>query len=201
MAGKSIVKKLVLIPALGSYVTVFKPRAFEQGEPKFSIVLLWEKSEKEKLKALTQSIVEVATQAFGANALELLKAGKLKNPLRDGDLDKPGDTLYKGKLFLTASANADRQPGVVDKSLQPVFEDSECYSGCTFRASVALFSFDTKGNKGVAVGLNNLQVIAKGPRLDGRKSAEDDFKEFAEPVSGADLGGASKSAGDASDLL
>jgi hypothetical protein len=196
--GKSVVKKLILPPALGSYVTVFKPRAFEEGPAKYSIVLLWDKADKEKLKALSASVVEIATQAFGPTALDLLKAGKLKNPLRDGDTEKD-DALYKGKYFLTASANEDKQPAVVDKHLQPIFEESECYSGCTFRASVALFSFDKKGNKGVAVGLNNLMVVSKGPRLDGRKSAEDDFKEYAEtPAAGSAPAGAP---GAADDLL
>lgn len=178
--GTIVNKKLVLPPGLGNYAAIFKPRAFEGQDPKFSIVLAWPKAEKETLKPLIEAIVASAKATFGEEAVALLKAGKLKNPLRDGDveLSDDGKPRFPGCYFLTASAKADRQPQIVDSKLQPVFEEGEAYSGCTFRASVNLFTFEKKGNRGVAVGLNNLQVTKKGPHLDGRKSAEEDFKEF-----------------------
>lgn len=186
-------KKMVLPPALGSYANIFKPRAFEGQAPKFSIVLIWPKEDKEKLRALSQAIVEAAVEKFGPKAGEMLKKGSLKNPLRDGDEERSDDPVFKGCYFLTASASAERAPGIVDSKVQPVFEESEAYSGCTFRASVALYAFDKAGNKGVAVGLNNLQVVKKGTRLDGRKNAEDDFaafKEEGEASEGAPAGAA-----------
>jgi hypothetical protein len=187
---------MILPPALGSYAAIFKPRTFEEGKPpKFSIVLIWPKEDVEKLRPVMKAIVECAKEKFGDKAAEMLKGGKLKNPLRDGDEERADDPDFKGCYFMTASAQADRQPGVVDKMVQPVFEESEAYSGCTFRASVALFAFERAGNKGVAVGLNNLQVLKKGPRLDGRKNAEADFSEFKEE------GGDEKAAAGADDLL
>lgn len=184
------VKKLILPPALGSYAFLFKPRDPIEGsppgaKPKYSIVLIWPKKEKEKLKALSDAITEVAKASFGVNkegqtvnVVELLKTGRLKNPLRDGDIDRATDKVFQDSYFLTASS--ERQPGIVDKNVQRIFEDTEAYSGCTYRASVALFGFDRAGNKGVAVGLNNLQVVSKGPRLDGRKPPEDDFAGYSE---------------------
>lgn len=195
----TVTKKLILPPALGSYAAIFKPRSFEDGDPKYSIVLLWPKAEKDLLKPLIEAIVATAKSKFGDEAVALLKSGKLKNPLRDGDTEKD-DPLYKGMYFMTASASADRQPGIVDAHVQPVFEESEAYSGCTFRASVNLFAFDKKGNRGVAVGLNNLQVVKKGPRLDGRKSAESDFADFKEEGGEASEGETTKG-GDVDDLI
>jgi hypothetical protein len=183
-------KKMTLPPALGSYAAIFKPKAFEGNEPKFSIVLIWPKEEKEKLKDLTAAIIQCAKEAFGDDAVERLKNGKLKNPLRDGDTDAPEDPNRKGCYFITASAKVDRQPGIVDARVQPVFEDSEAYSGCTFRAAVALYAFDKSGNKGVAIGLNALQVVKKGPRLDGRKTAEQEFAAFKEEGTSATPAGA-----------
>jgi hypothetical protein len=180
--GTTTSKKLILPPGLGNYAAIFKARAYEGQDPKFSIVLTWPKAEKESLKPLVEAIVAAAKAKWGDEALALLKGGKLKNPLRDGDIetDTEGKARFPGHYFLTASAAADRQPGVVDAKVQPVFEEGEAYSGCTFRASVNLFTFEKKGNRGVAVGLNNLQVTKKGPRLDGRKKAEDDFAGFKE---------------------
>ena len=37
--------------------------------------------------------------------------------------------------------------------------------------------FNSKGNKGIACDLNNLQKIRDGEPLDGKSRAEDDFEE------------------------
>lgn len=203
-------KKLKLPVALGSYVSIFKarPAMQEGGKPKYQLVLIWPKKDKAQLAELQKAIVEVAAARFGTtkegnkvDVVEALKTGKLKNPLRDGDIERPDDKVFANSYFVTASS--ERAPGVVDRAVQPVFEDGEAYSGCSFRASVALFAFEKAGNRGVAVGLNNLQVVSKGPRLDGKKSAEDDFKDFA--VSEEDAvpaeGESKKAAGANDDLL
>jgi hypothetical protein len=198
MASTNRSVRVVLPPALGSYVTIFQPRAVNEGdEPKYSISLLWDKGDKAKLVALEKAVEQVAIQKFGPDAPKLLKSGKLRSPLRDGDIDREDDPTYAGKIFL--NANSTRQPGVVDAKLNPVFEEQEAYSGCTFRASVAVFPYEAKGNKGVGVGLNNLQVVAKGERIDGRRSAADEFSEFAEE--GAGSGGGKPAKGeDLSDI-
>lgn len=185
MAEQNRSRRIVLPPALGSYVTIFTPRASEEGkEPKFSISLLWDKekdgSTPKALAALEKAVMEAAIQKFGPNAPKLMAAGKLKNPLRDGDIDRPDDKVYANKVFCTASAKKDRQPGIVNAKLEPVFEEAEAYSGCIFRASVNVFPYDKAGNKGVAFGLNNLQVVRKGDRIDGRKDAASEFSDFAE---------------------
>ena len=43
------------------------------------------------------------------------------------------------------------------------------------RASINFYAFNTNGNRGIAVGLNNLQKIRDGEPLGGRASAESDF--------------------------
>lgn len=197
MASSNRSVRVVLPPALGSYVTIFQARAVNEGdEPKFSISLLWDKSQEKQLDQLKKAIEQVAVQRFGPDAPKLLKSGKLRSPLRDGDIDREDDPVYAGKVFL--NANSTRQPGVVDAKLNPVFEESEAYSGCTFRASVAVFPYEAKGNKGVGVGLNNLQVVKKGERIDGRRAAADEFAEFAEEGGGE--GGGSAKGEDLSDI-
>jgi hypothetical protein len=51
---------------------------------------------------------------------------------------------------------------------------------------VNLYPFDKAGKKGVGVGLNNLQVVKKGDRLDGRQDAASEFAEFDEGGSSAE---------------
>lgn len=168
--------RIVTATALGSYVTVLQPRAFKDQEPKYSISLLWEKGNPFIAK-LQAEIERVAVTKFGPTAVAMLAKGKLKNPLRDGDEERSDDPVYAGKMFLNASSK--RQPGVVDAHLQPVIDADEVYSGCYFKASISLFPFDRE-MKGVAAGLNNVQVVKKGERIDGGLSAEEEFSEVVE---------------------
>lgn len=182
-------KRLKLPPAVGMFVSLFTPVAGPggEGEAKYRITLVWPKKQEPLLEEFKKAVQEVAIAKWGPTAPKLLKEGKLKMPLRDGDEKADQYPEFKGTVFMTASST--RQPGVVDKKVQPVMDQEEAYSGCVYRASVALFAFDRAGSKGIGVGLNNIQVV-KGkedgmPRLDGRRSAEQDFAE--DKVEGEDL--------------
>ena len=52
------------------------------------------------------------------------------------------------------------------------------YSGCYGRAQLNLFPYDSMGNAGIGVGLNNLQKVKDGPNLAGRQDPSDVFKGF-----------------------
>ena len=175
MPAKYASKKLITPPFTGSYVTLFQPRQVNnQGDPKYSVQMIFDK--KADLKEFRAAIKEVAIEAFGPKAADIFDGNKLKlhSPLRDGDEEREDRPEYKGTVF--ANASSKKKPGIVDRERSPVVSDEDCYSGCTMRASVALFSYDTNGNKGIGVGLNNVQVIKKGAHLDGRKAAEDEFE-------------------------
>jgi hypothetical protein len=46
--------------------------------------------------------------------------------------------------------------------------------------SGSVFAYEAKGNKGVSVGLNNVQVLKRSARMDGRKAAVDEFTEWTD---------------------
>ena len=48
------------------------------------------------------------------------------------------------------------------------------------RASINFYAFNSNGNRGIACGLNNLQIIRDGEPLGSRASAESDFADFSE---------------------
>ncbi len=97
----------------------------------------------------------------------------LKLPLRDGDVERD-DEAYKGCFFL--NANTTTPPQVVDENLQPILSAAEVYSGCYGRVSLNFYAFNTNGNRGIAVGLGNVQKLRDGEPLGGgRTSAVDDF--------------------------
>lgn len=162
-----------------SYAHVFEPWAGNPGdEPKFSVCLLIPKSDTETINRI-KAAIQAAAQA-GINTLGGKIPANLKQPLRDGDAERPDQPEYAGHYFI--NANSKTKPGVVDANLQPIIDTTEFYSGCYGRASVNFYAFNRNGNKGIACGLNHVQKLADGDFLGGRSRAEDDF---AEPLPGA----------------
>ena len=160
-----------------SYLTVNEPKApLGGGTPKYSVSLIIPKSDKvtiAKIRAAIQAAYEEGTSKLKGNGKSVPPLSAIKTPLRDGDLDRPGDPTYKNCFFL--NANSVTKPGVVDADRNPIIDPSELYSGIIGRASINFYAFNSNGNKGIACGLNNLQKLADGTPLGGHSRAEDDF--------------------------
>jgi hypothetical protein len=160
-----------------SYVNIFRSRAFRDGQDaKFSICLLIPKSDKatlDKIKAAMDAAVEQGVVSkWGGKTPK-----NLHLPLRDGDEERADEAPeYEGMMFL--NANSTQKPGIIDRDRNEILDADEVYSGCWGRASINFFPYDSNGNRGVGVGLNNIQKIKDGDRLGAaRASAEDDFSD------------------------
>jgi hypothetical protein len=167
-----------------SYEHLFEPTSINEGEDKkYSVSILIPKKDKVTIAKIEDAIA-AATQQGKAKWGGKIPA-KLKLPLRDGDVDRPDDDAYVGHYFINASTKS--KPGVVDKDLNPVLDQEEVYSGCYARVSVNFYPFEASGNRGVAVGLNNVQKLKDGEPLAGKSSALDDFSEELELEEDDDL--------------
>ena len=156
-----------------SYAHVFEPSAIEEGqEKKYSVSIIISKDDTktlDKIKAAIAAALEEGKAKFGGKIPK-----SYKNPLRDGDDERPDDENYENAMFV--NANSSRKPGLVDENLDPIIDKDDFYSGCYGRASVNFYAFNVSGNKGIACGLNNLQKLEDGVRLSGGgASAEEDF--------------------------
>lgn len=156
-----------------SYAHVFEPSAIEEGqEKKYSVSIIIPKKDKKtiaKIQAAIKAAAEEGKAKFGGKVPK-----NYKQPLRDGDEERPDDEAYADSYFI--NANSTRKPQLVDEDLDPILDKEEFYSGCYGRASVNFYAFNVSGNKGVACGLNNIQKLEDGERLGGSVStAEDDF--------------------------
>ena len=187
-----VAENVVLPTATGVYVALFTPRDPMPGsapdkKPRYQITLLYPKDKAEKLLApFMQAVLRVADGKWPGKGKSVVQAMRYK-VIRDGDADYPDDPTFRGMYYVKASTEADpkrRPPTVIDAHKNHVEDDEGAYSGCTFNVSVRLYPFDKAGNRGVGVGLNNVQVVTRGVRLDGRKSAEEEFGE----VEGDDIG-------------
>lgn len=163
--------KIITPTFRASYLNIFQPMPDPQGRHKYSVQMLFPKDSTD-LAPLKKGIEDAIKTKWGS----LEKAPKpLRTPLRDGDVEKEPGSVYEGMWFLSASATEERQPGLVDQKLQAIIDPSAVYSGCWMRAQVSFYAYDKAGNRGVGVGLQNLQLVRLDDRLDGRAKAESAF--------------------------
>jgi len=160
-----------------SYVNIFKSRSFspDQSE-KFSVCLLIPKKDKKTVQDINNAIQAAIKQGV-SDKWGGRKPANIKLPLRDGDDERADEAEeYTGMYFLNANNN--QKPGIIDMYKNEILDPTEVYSGCWGRASINFFPFNTNGNKGVAVSLNNIQKLGDDEPLGGtRASAEDDFED------------------------
>ena len=159
-----------------SFANVWEPKSINGGTPKFSVSLIVPKSDTKtvgKLKAAIEAAYREGEAKLKGNGKTVPPMAAIKNPLRDGDIERPDDSAYANAYFINANATA--APGIVDADRNPILTRSEVYSGVYGRASISFYAFNSNGNKGIACGLNNLQKMRDGEPLGGKTSAEFDF--------------------------
>lgn len=165
-----------------SYCHLFQPHANNDGqEPKYSMMVLVDKSDKKTIAAIKSAIDEAKMNGKTSKWNGKIPTN-LKTPLRDGDEEHPDEEVYKGKLFFNCSAK--QRPGIVDRDINAILDPDEVYSGCYGRVNVTFYPYDASGNRGVAAGLNHVQKLSDGERLGGGVSVETAFSDAFEDEEG-----------------
>lgn len=139
-----------------AYANIFEAHAIEEVEgyePRYSTTVIISKNDIETMIALLKGINEAINQLKKDNNTK----SKIRLPLRDGDLERPEDPLYKGCYFL--NTNSKNKPGIVDSNVNPIVEPMEVNNGSYAKVSFNLYSYNANGNRGIAAGLNNIQLI------------------------------------------
>lgn len=155
-----------------SYANVWEPQSVNGSDPKYSVSLIIPKSDSKTIEKIKAAIE--AAKREGAAKLGKKIPANLKTPLRDGDTDRSDDDAYANSYFV--NANSFVRPGIVDKDVEPILDQTEFYSGCYGRASITFYAYNVNGNKGIACGLQNLQKLEDGEPLGGKSKPEDDFE-------------------------
>ncbi|MEM5769475.1 MAG: DUF2815 family protein [Bacillota bacterium] len=156
-----------------SYANVWEPKSINGSAEKYSVSLIIPKSDAKTLTAIQKAIDAAIEEGRGKFGGKIPNKSALKLPLRDGDIDRPDDEAYGNCYFV--NANSTTAPEIVDKSLSPILNRSEVYSGVYARVSINFYAFNSNGNRGIACGLGNIQKVSDGEPLGGKTSAADDF--------------------------
>lgn len=166
-----------------SFPKVFKAEINKlNGKAEYSVVALFSKGED--MKALNAAVDAAINEKWP----DLAKRPKnLRMPLRDqGEKAKEGQLPAghaEGAMFLNLKSK--NKPGVVDENVQPIIDESQFYPGCYAIASVSVYAYDQAGNRGVGIGLTNIQKVADGEPFSGRPTAEATFKPVAQAAGGS----------------
>jgi hypothetical protein len=173
-------------PVRVSFPQIFVPKAIADGEPRYSIALMFDKNNPEHKECLKQLRAEAQT------ALEEKWPDPAKRPripivgdtlscIKDGDTtkNKQGVPLceksqaYAGHFIISAASK--QKPAVVDRRMQEVLDKSIVYGGCYCKVNINAYAFDVKSNAGVTFGLNGVQVWKDGDPFGNRPRTIDMF--------------------------
>lgn len=158
---------------------VFEPESFNGGEPKYSVILTFPKTDT-KLLATIQSAIDTCAE----KARTTMFGGKLPKKfdfpnIKDGDEDFDGEG-YPGMWVLKASSKY--KPEVVKKmkvagqsQFVQITDEEEFYGGCYGYASVTFRTYELDVNKGISCQLDNLLKTRDGERFGGSSTAANDF--------------------------
>ena len=173
--------KLITPPFRMSFPHLFKPNAYQGAEPKYSVTALWDRTDISKGGRYADSwaklikALDLKSREFFDKPLAKLPAN-IRRGIRNGEEKSHLNGYGADVLFAALKATEDRKPQIVDlrKQLIPDGDTSKIYPGAWARASINIFAYDNIG-KGLAFGLNNLQWLGQGERLDSITDAREDF--------------------------
>lgn len=154
---------------------VAKPAA-QGGEPRFSCILGFsELAMKTAAYANLRKAVHAAmAEKWGAaKAADANFVRSLRLPFRQAS-EKEYAGFDKFEVFISPWSK--NKPGVMDVNGTDILVPEDVWAGQLARATVRAFAYENSGNKGVAFGLEHVQIVkADGERIDGRRSAQQAF--------------------------
>jgi len=155
-----------------SYARLLQPGKSLNDDEKYSVSMIFEKGTD--LTEMKEAAAEAIAKKFGPDQKTWPK--NIRSPFRDGN--ERDDALYADCMFVNVSSF--EKPQVINQQGELLFNADDVYSGMYARASITAFYYDKNGNKGVSFGLNNVMKTRDAERLDGRASADEDFKDLIE---------------------
>lgn len=157
---------------------MYEAKANDRGEMKFGVTLLIPKTDTVTIDRMKLAAETVKRTKQPGKDDAFYKAWPRTIHAGDGTKPSTGEAYgpeCKGCWVVAVSAN--EKPGIL--SLVPGFNPTtdKANSGDYAKVSLTAFWFDTGTNKGVTFGLNNVLLLERGERIDGRTSAADDFAD------------------------
>jgi hypothetical protein len=167
-----------------SFPNLFSPRPRAPGgEPVYQCSILFDQNAQKDpaYEALKRAVREEIDDKCGAGkSRDAQFMTGVRSPFRPtSEKAYQGYDMVNG-IFISPWTKS--KPGLVDAVRNEILVVEDIWAGQLVRATVSPFWYNTSGNRGVSFALNNVQVCrTDGPRLDGRRSATQDFDDYTGP--------------------
>ncbi len=163
-----------------SYANIWFPKSVNGGPPRYSATLLIPKDSPDvnKIKDSIHRAYEEGRDKFEQAFGFVPEFDTIKNPLRDGDIERDWDPAYVGHVFLNVTSK--NKPDVIDAYKDPIMDTSEIYSGVYARVAIHFYAFANakSGAYGIACSLDNVMKVKDGEPLGTKSSAWEDFEDL-----------------------
>ena len=163
-----------------SYVHLDAPYANPNtnADPKYQVTVLMPKSDVQA-KARLDAAYQAAVQKGVAEKWNGTMPPIIACSIHDGDGVRPstGEPFgpeCKGHWVFTASSK--NPVSLVDAGMNPIVQKGELYSGCYAKCKISFYTYNQKGNKGIACSLHGVHKVMDGEPLGGNVTTADDFK-------------------------
>lgn len=160
------------------YAALFKPTTMkgetDQSKAKYQITLLLPADAD--ISVLEKAVEHARNEKWTPG---VQRTSKIRSPFLK-TADSPRLAEYAEEFPLMLRFNSKSRPGVKTKALADVSEADEpddIYNGRWCRVTCSPFAYDQAGNKGVSLGLGNVQLLDHADRIvGGAARASDEFE-------------------------
>jgi hypothetical protein len=160
-----------------AYPHLFEAYAYQNGpNKKYEITLMIPKTDAKTVEDLKKACSAARSKKWPGEAPK-----GLLSPIKDGD--EMSTDAFRDHWIVRAKATPREggggRPGVVLPNLQPAGPE-DIVSGDFCNVDINPYAYDQSGNKGIAFGLNNVQLALKGDRIgSGKARPETVFEAMA----------------------
>lgn len=190
MSTNQPIGRILLKDVRLAFPNLFEPTTVNgEGKPRYSATLLMP-ADHAQLEEIKRKVDAVAKEKWREKATALLaglyKTGKVA--LHDGD-EKAQYDGFPGNFFVTAAAQENAAPTVIDRDRSPLSQRSgRPYAGCYVNASLEFWAQDNAYGKRINCTLRGIQFFKDGDSFSaGRPADADEFEEVTEGAAAEDF--------------
>jgi Protein of unknown function (DUF2815) len=190
MSTNQPIGRILLKDVRLAFPNLFEPTTVNgEGKPRYSATLLMP-ADHAQLEEIKRKIDAIAKEKWREKATALLaglyKTGKVA--LHDGD-EKAQYDGFPGNFFVTAAAQENAAPTVIDRDRSPLSQRSgRPYAGCYVNASLEFWAQDNAYGKRINCTLRGIQFFKDGDSFSASRPADsDEFEEVTEGAAAEDF--------------
>lgn len=177
MAEKKQSFEYLLRKVRTSYFYGFKPYKGDDGKESYCTHLILGRDHVDfgPLQALIKSVA-VAEWGDGADAVLKQLVAQDRLCIHNGDVNKPGEDAYKGKVYV--STNSKKRFTIIDRDRSPLTEaDGKPVSGDMVNAKINLWAQNNQFGKRINAQIMGVQFVQEMEHLSGggRVAAAEEF--------------------------